>query len=76
MKNKKAELKGPGTETSKNIELPDCVVIHTEKDSIDFKNFVSTVVEATNKNALDIIAHFVEKQNIAMAELVRKLGAK
>lgn len=69
-------VKGPGMEAGNSVQLdlPDCVVIKTVKDQTEFQEFVGNIIKAANKEALNQIAVMVEKNNQAMAELVKRLG--
>lgn len=71
-------IKGPGTEvpaTGTDINVPNCVQIKTEQDAKEFTAFVENVIRAANENALNKIAKYVSDSNVAMTELVKKLGA-
>lgn len=73
-------IQGPGLaqEPVKNgdvlVEMPKFIQIKTQEERQQFQSMVENIIRAANKNALDLLAQFVEKQNLAMDELVKKLG--
>ena len=72
MKNK---VSGPKMqEDGAKVTLPDCIDLKTEKDHEELKEFISSIVRATQDNCLELLANKVARDNATLAELVKKLG--
>lgn len=75
-----AGVRGPGMEGMAGVEMdcPSCVRFESEKDAAEFQQFcldlANRALKMANENALNLLADFVKAQNLAMQELVTKLG--
>lgn len=68
-------IRGPETTPTvgTSLNIPNCVKLETEKDRQDMQLFVESIIEAARKNALEQLAGYVDKTNLAMKELVDSL---
>lgn len=74
----KAVGPGVGVIGPEGLNIPNCVKLNSTQDQVEFKEFIETIIKKiqkkTQEHALDSIADMIAKQNVHMAELVKKLG--